>query len=81
MVDESGAIITFNGEIYNYRQLQRELEAAGRPCKTKTDTEVILKGYAAKGIESAQSLRGSIECVSAPGEGVLFRIVMPITRS
>jgi len=58
MVDESGAIITFNGEIYNYRQLQRELEAAGRPCKTKTDTEVILKGYATKGIESAHGLRG-----------------------
>jgi len=27
----------------------------------------------------AQSLRGSIECVSAPGQGVLFRIVMPAT--
>ena len=29
----------------------------------------------------AQSLRGSIECISAPGQGALFRIVMPATPS
>lgn len=46
MVDRSGTLqITFNGEIYNYRDLRRELEALGRRFRTSTDTEVILEAY------------------------------------
>ena len=36
-------VITFNGEIYNYRELKRELET-GYPFSTTSDTEVILAG-------------------------------------
>ena len=44
--------IVFNGEIYNFRELRRELEAVGMPFSTQTDTEVILHGYAHWGLEA-----------------------------
>ena len=42
-------VVTCNGEIYNYRELRRELEAKGHVFRTETDTEVLLQLYAAKG--------------------------------
>lgn len=42
---ESGAWIVFNGEIYNFRELRRSLEADGIRFTTASDTEVLLKGY------------------------------------
>lgn len=50
--------ITFNGEIYNYQQLRRRMEADGETFSTKTDTEVILKMYRAKGSKCIHFLRG-----------------------
>ncbi|MBI5849894.1 MAG: asparagine synthase (glutamine-hydrolyzing) [Planctomycetes bacterium] len=42
-VDEAARVaITFNGEIYNYRELKQDLEAAGHRFRTKSDTEVLL---------------------------------------
>src|ERR1017187_5031935 len=37
--------VVFNGEIYNFRELRRELEAHGREFRTQCDTEVIVQGY------------------------------------
>jgi asparagine synthase (glutamine-hydrolysing) len=37
--------IAFNGEIYNFQDLRRELESAGHRFRTRTDTEVILAAY------------------------------------
>ena len=37
--------ITFNGEIYNFRELRQELEGSGHRFRTQTDTEVILAAY------------------------------------
>lgn len=38
-------VIVFNGEIYNYQELKRELEKSGYSFQTKSDTEVLLKMY------------------------------------
>lgn len=43
------ATILFNGEIYNWRALRRELEAEGIAFRTETDTEVVLAAYLAWG--------------------------------
>ena len=44
--------VVYNGEIYNFRELKRELEGAGCHFTTQTDTEVILHGYAHWGLEA-----------------------------
>ena len=50
--------IVFNGEIYNYRDLRAELEAAGWAFQTNSDTEVLLTGYLAWGEGVLDRLRG-----------------------
>ncbi len=55
---QTGHWITFNGEIYNFRELRCELEKNGHVFRTGTDTEVILKGYAEWGTECVRRLRG-----------------------
>jgi asparagine synthase (glutamine-hydrolysing) len=51
-------VVTFNGEIYNYRELRTKLEALGRTFRTRTDTEVLLHLYAEKGEAMVDDLRG-----------------------
>ncbi|MCA8927758.1 MAG: asparagine synthase (glutamine-hydrolyzing), partial [Alphaproteobacteria bacterium] len=50
--------IVYNGEIYNYRALRRELEAKGHPFLTQSDTEAILQGYHAWGADGLTRLNG-----------------------
>ncbi|HEV2547579.1 MAG TPA: asparagine synthase (glutamine-hydrolyzing) [Stellaceae bacterium] len=50
--------IVHNGEIYNYLELRRELEALGHPFRTETDTEVILAAYAQWGAGSLERFIG-----------------------
>lgn len=50
--------IIFNGEIYNYRTLRKELQAEGVRFKSHTDTEVLLQLYAHRGTECLRWLRG-----------------------
>ncbi len=50
--------ITYNGEIYNYRELRQKLTARGFTFLTATDTEVILNGYLHWGVEIFARLRG-----------------------
>ena len=59
MVDsDSGCAITFNGEIYNFREIRRDLEALGETFRSNSDTEVILKAYKRWGIDAVGRFRG-----------------------
>lgn len=50
--------ITFNGEIYNYKELRAELEQKGHQFSTQSDTEVILKAYQEYGADCPKHLDG-----------------------
>jgi asparagine synthase (glutamine-hydrolysing) len=54
--------VVFNGEIYNYPELRRDLESRGHVFRTKSDTEVLLALYCADGIESFSRLNGMFAC-------------------
>src|SRR5215218_1230468 len=56
MADEGGNWVTYNGEIYNYREL-RDLLGAGS-FRTTSDTEVILRAYRAWGEDCVDRFRG-----------------------
>jgi len=56
MTMESGNVITYNGEIYNYIELRREL--GERSFRTTSDTEVILRAYERWGEACVERLRG-----------------------
>lgn len=59
MLSQDGQlVITFNGEIYNYRSIRKILESKGYFFRTESDTEVILALYHAKGPEMVRDLRG-----------------------
>lgn len=54
----AGLSITFNGEIYNYKELRDELIREGVQFTTDTDTEIILRLYQTRGRDVLKSLRG-----------------------
>ncbi|MFN2643548.1 MAG: asparagine synthase (glutamine-hydrolyzing) [Burkholderiales bacterium] len=60
MVNERGtAWIVYNGEVYDWQPLARELERSGGAFRTRSDTEFILRGYEAWGIDKLlANLRG-----------------------
>lgn len=59
MSNKSGTLwITFNGEIYNYRELRRELIGLGVTFTSQTDTEVLLAAYEIWGEECLKRLNG-----------------------
>jgi asparagine synthase (glutamine-hydrolysing) len=50
--------IVFNGEIYNYVELRHELEQKGEVFRSNSDTEVLLKLLARRGVKALESLNG-----------------------
>jgi asparagine synthase (glutamine-hydrolysing) len=55
---DRSVVITYNGEVYNYLDLRRLLEACGHCFSTSSDTEVLLHAYAAYGTEMVNRLNG-----------------------
>jgi len=51
-------VITFNGEIYNYRDLRKSMERNGKRFRSQSDTEILLELYKRKGAAMVQDLRG-----------------------
>jgi asparagine synthase (glutamine-hydrolysing) len=59
MVSQDGSLaLVFNGEIYNYRELRRELEGQGRRFRTQSDTEVLLASLEHWGLGALPRLVG-----------------------
>ena len=59
MISHDGRfVITFNGEIYNYRDLRSELAAKGHQFRTQTDTEVLLTAWQQWGEAALPRLNG-----------------------
>ena len=59
IANEDGSLwIVFNGEIYNYQDLRRDLLARGHHFTTNSDTETILHLYEEHGVDSFSRLRG-----------------------
>jgi asparagine synthase (glutamine-hydrolysing) len=51
-------VLTYSGEVYNYRELRRELEALGQEFRTASDTEVVLRAYLEWGMDFLERLNG-----------------------
>lgn len=56
--DGRRAIVTYNGEIFNYREVRRSLESNGYRFRSESDTEVILAAYLEWGPECVHRLNG-----------------------
>src|SRR5271155_753611 len=56
--EERNSWIVYNGEIYNFPELRKELESRGHRFYTHTDTEVIVHLYEDMGADCVQKLRG-----------------------
>lgn len=56
--DNENLWITYNGELYNYQALYRDLSSLGHRFKTQTDTEVLLAAYEEWGIECLNRIDG-----------------------
>ncbi len=64
MVNEDNSLfLTFNGEIYNFKQIRSVLEAKGHVFKSNSDAEVVLHGYEEWGTEVLQRLNGMFSFV------------------
>ena len=59
MIDEqTGAVITYNGEVYNYQEIRSELQKYGIEFRSQSDTEVVLKAYRKWGLSCVDRFIG-----------------------
>ena len=56
--EDGNLVLVFNGEIYNYQQIRKELKSLGYHFRTKTDSEVLIYGYQEYGAGLLEKLRG-----------------------
>ena len=67
LFDENGGLIVYNGEIFNFPEIRKELEKK-QPFKTKSDTEVILRAYREWGAECLSKFNGMFAFAIWDGE-------------
>ena len=72
--DDGRLQVVFNGEIYNFLELKKELEGCGHRFRTHSDTEVLLHGYRQWGDSMVDRLRGmfAIALWDAPNRRLLL---------
>ncbi|MCP4901833.1 MAG: asparagine synthase (glutamine-hydrolyzing) [bacterium] len=58
MVDPSGSVLTYNGEVYNFPSIRARLEAEGRPVESTGDTEVVLAALSRWGEDALEHFNG-----------------------
>lgn len=58
MSHDNRYVLSYNGEIYNFRELRIELEAMGYPFRSQSDSEVLLTAWAAWGAKALDRLNG-----------------------
>ena len=56
--EATGDVVMLNGEIYNYRELRKDLEALGHSFRSNSDTEVVLKAYQQYGLKCVDGFIG-----------------------
>ena len=56
--EDESVVVVFNGEIYNFRELRRTLEASGHIFRTESDTEVIVHAYEEWGEDCVDYIEG-----------------------
>lgn len=70
---ETGAVIVFNGEIYNFDELRSRLIQLGHSFQTRSDTEVLLRAFIEWGPDCLNRLLGMFAfAVYTPSDGALF---------
>jgi asparagine synthase (glutamine-hydrolysing) len=73
MIDDSGVVVVFNGEVYNYVELREELRACGDTFRSGCDTEVVLKSYLHWGRDCLTRFNGMWGlCIFDPRDGTAF---------
>ena len=71
--EDRSILVVFNGEIYNYQNLKKELESFGHKFSSNTDTEVLVHGYEEWGYEILNKLRGMFAfCIYDTNKNELF---------
>ena len=67
--------VTFNGEVYNYREIRDELREHGRQFRTASDTEVLVQAWAEWGVEAIARFNGMFAFAIADTEqGVVWLV-------
>ncbi len=70
---QSGCALVYNGEIFNYKAINAELEAKGRRVKTHCDTETVMESYLEWGESCVERFNGFFSfAIIDPAKGVLF---------
>ena len=77
--DDGQVVLTYNGEIYNFRELRRELEGAGHRFRSSGDSEVVLRAYEQWGASFPARLDGMF--AFAVWDGRLGRLLLARDRT